>query len=108
MRTVTATEKYRAVLEGKMAKREFVRQMRQQYPSMVSQYDGFDSTVQDLQHLARLLHRLLRGGVYGVPLLPEKFRGSQKQTRPHFPAHHIRPLVNQKRQVAVGLHPFGK
>jgi hypothetical protein len=34
MRTVTATEKYRAVLEGKMAKREFVRQMRQQYPSM--------------------------------------------------------------------------
>ena len=50
MRTVTATEKYRAVLEGKMAKREFVRQMRQQYPSMVSQFDGFDSTVQILKN----------------------------------------------------------
>ena len=50
MRTVTATEKYRAVLEGTMAKREFVRQMRQQYPSMVSQYDGFDSTVQILKN----------------------------------------------------------
>ena len=50
MRTVTATEKYRAVLEGKMAKREFVRQMRQQYPSMVSQFDGFDSAVQILKN----------------------------------------------------------
>ena len=50
MRTVTATEQYRAVLEGKMAKREFVRQYRKQYPSMVSQYDGFDSTVHLLKN----------------------------------------------------------
>jgi len=50
MRQVTATEKYNAVLEGKMAKKEFVRQMRQTYPMYISQYDGFDSTVQILKN----------------------------------------------------------
>ena len=35
MRKVTATEKYRAVNEGKMAKGEFVRQMRLAYPSVI-------------------------------------------------------------------------
>ena len=50
MRQITATEKYKAVLEGSMAKREFVRQMRQQYPMYVSQYNGFDDTVQILKN----------------------------------------------------------
>ena len=50
MRLKTATEKYNAVLEGNMAKREFVRQMRQTFPNFVSQYDGFDSTVQILKN----------------------------------------------------------
>ena len=50
MRQITATEKYNAVLEGSMAKREFVRQMRQQYPMYVSQYNGFDDTVQILKN----------------------------------------------------------
>ena len=50
MRQVTATEKYRAVNEGKMAKSEFVRQMRQQFPHFVSNYDGFDSTVKVLKY----------------------------------------------------------
>ena len=49
MRTVTAAEKLRAVNEGKMAKSEFVRQMRQEYPMYVSNFDGFDSTVQILK-----------------------------------------------------------
>ena len=48
MRAVTVTEKYNAVLEGKMAKKEFVRQMRQQYPMYISQFSGFDDTVQIL------------------------------------------------------------
>ena len=42
MRQVTATEKLRAVNEGKMAKKEFVRQMRQQFPHFVSQYNGLN------------------------------------------------------------------
>jgi len=50
MRQVTATEKYYAVLEGKIAKKEFVRQMRQQYPMYISQYNGFDDTVQILKN----------------------------------------------------------
>src|SRR6056300_667669 len=50
MRQVTATEKYRAVNEGKMAKKEFVRQMRQAFPNFISQYDGFDSLVQILKN----------------------------------------------------------
>ena len=50
MRQVTATEKYNAVLEGKMAKKEFVRQMRQTFPQLVSQYNGYDDTVQILKN----------------------------------------------------------
>ena len=50
MRAITVTEKYRAVNEGRLAKSEFVRQMRQKYPMYVSQFDGFDSTVQILKN----------------------------------------------------------
>ena len=50
MRQVTVTEKYRAVNEGKMAKNEFVRQMRLAHPSMISQYSGYDDTVQILKN----------------------------------------------------------
>jgi len=50
MRQVTATEKYNAVLEGSMAKREFVRQMKQAFPNLISQYDGFESSVQILKN----------------------------------------------------------
>jgi len=50
MRQVTATEKYNAVLEGSMVKREFVRQMKQAFPNLISQYDGFDSSVQILKN----------------------------------------------------------
>lgn len=46
----TATEKYNAVLEGTMAKREFVRQMRQQFPQFISQFNGFDDSVQILKN----------------------------------------------------------
>ena len=50
MRTVTATEKYRAVNEGRMAKSEFVRQMRQQFPQFITQYNAYDDTVQILKN----------------------------------------------------------
>jgi len=50
MRKVTATEKYRAVNEGKMAKGEFVRQMRLAYPSVISQFNGYNDTVQILKN----------------------------------------------------------
>ena len=50
MRTITVTEKYKAVNEGRMAKSEFVRRMRQEYPMYISNFDGFDSTVQILKN----------------------------------------------------------
>ena len=50
MRTITVTEKQKAVNEGRMAKSEFVRQMRQEYPMYISNFDGFDSAVQILKN----------------------------------------------------------
>ena len=46
--------------------------------------------------------------VGGVALLPEKFGGAEEQPRPHFPTHHVRPLIDQQRQIAVGLDPAGE
>jgi len=54
MRQVTATEKLRAVNEGRMAKPEFVRQMRQSYPMYISQFNQFDDTVQILKNRGML------------------------------------------------------
>ena len=42
-----------------------------------------------------------------VPLLPQELGGAQKQPRPHLPAHHVRPLVDEEGQVPVGADPFG-
>ena len=64
MRTVTATEKYRAVNEGRMAKSEFVRQMRQQFPQFVSQYNGYEDTVQILKN---------RQMIFEAPVVNEAF-----------------------------------
>ena len=50
MRAVTATEKFRAVNEGKMAKKEFVRQMRQEFPQYISQFNGFKDSVSILKN----------------------------------------------------------
>ena len=45
MRTITVTEKHKAVNEGRMSKSEFVRQMRQTYPMYISPQNGYDATV---------------------------------------------------------------
>jgi len=50
MRQVTATEKYRAVNEGKMAKGEFVRQMRMAHPTVISQWNSYNDTVTILKN----------------------------------------------------------
>ena len=48
MRTVT--EKYRAVNEGNLNKGEFVRQMRLAYPQHITQFNGYNDTVQILKN----------------------------------------------------------
>ena len=60
----------------------------------------------DIDHAKHLLLRLFGCGMGGMPLLPEKLRGSQKEAGSHLPAYHISPLVNQYRQVAIGLDPL--
>ena len=55
--------------------------------------------------MQRFFFGFLVGGVRGVAFLPEEFRRPQKQARAHFPANDIRPLIDQQRQVAVGLNP---
>ena len=50
MRLKTATERYKAVTEGKMAKSEFVRQMRQEFPSYITQFNGYNDTVSILKN----------------------------------------------------------
>ena len=49
MRQVTAQEKYRAVNEGQMAKAEFVRQMRLAFPQFITQFNGYDDSVNILK-----------------------------------------------------------
>ena len=51
---------------------------------------------------------LVAGFVGGVTFLPEEFGGAQKQPGTHLPTHHVRPLVDQQRQVAVRFNPARK
>ena len=45
----TATEKYHAVLEGKLSEAEFIRQMRQAYPQYITQWNGYNDSVSILK-----------------------------------------------------------
>ena len=57
-----------------------------------------------VEHADCLFARFLGGGVDGVPLLPQKFAGTQKRTGGLFPAHHGNPLIVKLRQIAVRMH----
>ena len=47
------------------------------------------------------------GGMRRVPFLPKEFGRAQEQPRAHFPAHDVGPLIDENRQIAIRLHPFG-
>ena len=53
----TVTEKYHAVNEGALSKAEFVRQMRLAHPQLVSQFNGFDDSVQILKNRGLLFEK---------------------------------------------------
>ena len=61
----------------------------------------------DVQDAQGLLLGLRRRGVGRVAFLPEKFSRPQEGSRPQFPPEDIGPLVDQQRQVAIGLDPPG-
>ncbi len=50
MKATAVAENYKAVVAGRLAKGEFVRQMRQQFPNLISQFNGYDDTVQILKN----------------------------------------------------------
>ncbi len=60
----------------------------------------------DVDHLRGFGEGFVGVGVSGVALLPQKLGGPQKGAGSQLPAHHVRPLVVQKGQVAVRLHPL--
>ncbi len=59
----------------------------------------------DIEDGQAFLLGFLVGGVGGVPFLPQKLGGTQKQAGAQFPAHHVRPLVDQQGEIAVALNP---
>ena len=58
-----------------------------------------------LEHLQRLVARLVGGGVSSMALLPEELAGAQEHPRAHLPADNVGPLVDEDGQVAPRLHP---
>ena len=61
----------------------------------------------NVEHLPGLRARFGLGFVDGVAFLPKEFGRAEKDARPHFPADHIRPLIDEDRQVAITLDPLG-
>ena len=61
----------------------------------------------NIEHPLCFLARFGFGFVNGVAFLPEELCRAQKNARPHFPADDIGPLVDQDRQIAIGLDPLG-
>ena len=53
----TVTEKYHAVNEGTLSKAEFVRQMRLAHPQIISQFNGFNDSVQILKNRGLLFEK---------------------------------------------------
>ena len=50
MAQLNATKQYNLVQEGKLSKSGFVQQMRQQFPNLINQFNGFDDTVKILKN----------------------------------------------------------
>ena len=43
-----------------------------------------------------------------MPFLPQEFGRAQEDSGPHFPAHHIAPLIDLEGQIAVAGGPAGE
>ena len=57
---MTATEKYNSVLEGSMAKGEFLRQMKQAFPQYLTVSNGFDDSVSILKQKGMISENKLK------------------------------------------------
>ena len=62
----------------------------------------------DIEHTQRFFLSLLMGRMGCMALLPQELGRAQERPRPQLPTHNIRPLVNQQRQITIGLNPFAE
>lgn len=69
----TATEKYNAVLEGRFTKNEFVRQMRLEFPQFITQWNGFEDSVQILRNKGMIFESNHQSNDRGIEALADKF-----------------------------------
>ena len=58
-----------------------------------------------IEHAHGFSHGFLAGGMSGMPFLPQELRRSQEHARTHFPADHVRPLIDEQWQIAIALDP---
>ena len=68
-------------------------------------HEFFREPAIDAEHAERLLLGVFVRCVRRVTFLPQEFSCSQKQPRAHLPSHHVAPLINEQRQIAIGLDP---
>ena len=61
----------------------------------------------DSEYPEGLLLGLVRSCMRCVALLPQELGRAKKEPGPKLPAHHVGPLVQKDRKVAVALHPLG-
>ena len=67
----------------------------------------FGDLAVDFEHALHFFCRLGLGRMRGVALLPQEFERAQERARRFLPPHHVRPLIDEDRQIAVRLHPAG-
>jgi len=68
---MTATEKYHAVLEGKLKPAEFVRQMRQAFPQFITQWNGYEDSVTILKNKQMIFEK--KDNKKEIKALPDNF-----------------------------------
>jgi hypothetical protein len=63
------TEKYNAVLEGKFTKFQFLRDVRMSHPNLITQFNGFEDTVQILKNKG-MISEIYPGPVVTMNTIP--------------------------------------
>ena len=59
----------------------------------------------DAEHREGKSTSILRCGVGSVAFLPKEFGRAEERARTLLPAHNVAPLVEEQRQIAVGVNP---
>ena len=61
-----------------------------------------------LEHFHGFFAGFFFARVHRMTFLPEELSRSQEKSSPQFPTHHVCPLVDQQRQIAIALDPLAE